>query len=110
MYQPDIIFIAKEQEGIIGKTKIEGSPTMVIEILSPSTAYYDLRKKFRIYEKYGVKEYWIIDPELRKVEVYKHENVKYGIFSEAESMGNIFSATLKGFEVALDEIFGSDHT
>ena len=54
VYQPDILFIHQKQAKIIGKSKIEGNPDIVIEILSPATAYYDLRKKFRIYEKFGV--------------------------------------------------------
>ena len=62
VYQPDILFIEKDRRKIIGKTKIEGSPDIVMEILSPSTAYYDLRKKFRVYAKQGVREYWIVDP------------------------------------------------
>ena len=110
VYQPDILFIHKKREKIIGKTKIEGSPDIVIEILSPSTAYYDLRKKFRIYEKFGVKEYWIVDPELKRIEVYENENSKYKIFSEAENEGSVSSAVLKGFEVELTELFGGRRT
>ena len=44
-FQPDIIFISKERSAIIGETKIEGAPDLIIEILSPSTAYYDLGRK-----------------------------------------------------------------
>lgn len=44
-YQPDIIFIAKDRLHIIETTKIKGAPDLVIEILSPSTGYYDLKKK-----------------------------------------------------------------
>jgi len=106
VYQPDILFIHKERKKIIGKIKIEGSPDIVIEILSPSTAYYDLRKKFRIYEKFGVKEYRIVDPELKRIEVYRNENNKYIIFSEAENEGTVSSVILKGFEVELIELFG----
>ena len=110
VYQPDILFIGKKRSEIIGKTKIERSPDIVIEILSPSTAYYDLRKKFRIYEKFGVKEYWIVDPELKRIAVYENENSKYKVFSEAENEGSVSSAVLKGFEVELIELFGGRKT
>jgi len=50
-YQPDIIFISKERLNIIGEKKIEGPPELVIEILSESTAYYDLRHKKRSTKK-----------------------------------------------------------
>lgn len=75
-YQPDIIFISNKRMNIVGEKKIEGAPDLVIEILSPSTAYYDLRKKYWKYEEYGVKEYWIVDPDGRSVEVYINENKK----------------------------------
>lgn len=106
VYQPDLLFIHKNREKIIGNTKIEGNPDIVFEILSPSTAYYDLRKKFRAYEKFGVKEYWIIDPDLKRIEVYENKNSTYKIFSEAENEGRVKSALLNGFEVELVEIFG----
>jgi Uma2 family endonuclease len=52
--QPDILYITGERKEII-KDRVEGAPDLVIEILSPSNAYYDLRQKKNIYEKYGVK-------------------------------------------------------
>ena len=45
-YQPDILFIAKERLNIIGEQRIEGAPDLIMEILSPSTAYYDLKAVF----------------------------------------------------------------
>lgn len=56
-YQPDIIFISNEQKHLIDKDGFYGAPALVIEILSPITAKYDLEEKKEIYERYGVKEY-----------------------------------------------------
>ncbi|CAD7772607.1 MAG: Putative restriction endonuclease [Candidatus Methanoperedenaceae archaeon GB50] len=50
-FQPDIIFISKERFNIIGETKIESAPDLIIELLSPATAYYDLGRKYEVYEK-----------------------------------------------------------
>ena len=61
-YQPDIIFISNTRIDIIKKEKIEGAPDIIIEILSPSTAYYDLVYKKEVYARHRVKEYWIVDP------------------------------------------------
>ncbi len=61
VYQPDIVFIRKGREEIIGDSKVEGVPDLIIEILSPSTAYYDLRNKYKTYESSGVTEYWIVE-------------------------------------------------
>jgi Uma2 family endonuclease len=51
--QPDILYISAERKSDLIKFRVEGAPDMVIEILSPSNAYYDLRQKKDIYEKYG---------------------------------------------------------
>ena len=60
--QPDILYISNERKSALIKDRVEGAPDLVIEILSPSNAYYDLRQKKDVYEKYGVREYIIIDP------------------------------------------------
>ncbi len=104
-YQPDIVFIPKQRQEIIKDDGIYGAPDLVVEILSPSTAYYDLRKKFRIYEKYGVREYWIVDPEMGSVEVYFNEQGHFSLTGKAEGKGEVESTVLKGFKVTLDEVF-----
>lgn len=105
IYRPDIIFISKERLNIIGEKKIEGAPDIVVEILSDSTAYYDLRHKKRIYEKHGVKEYWIVDPMEKGIEIYENKEGKFILISDAVNNGAVKSNMLKGFEVNLEEIF-----
>ncbi len=65
---PDVIIVCDPE--IIKEEAIHGVPDLVVEILSPSTARNDKIKKKIIYEKYGVKEYWIVDPFSKSVEVY----------------------------------------
>ena len=67
---PDLIFIAKENEKIVTKKNIRGVPDLVVEIISPASKRYDLVMKRKLYERFGVKEYWIFDPEKERVEVY----------------------------------------
>jgi len=62
VFEPDILFVAREQADIIRERGIFGPPDLVIEILSASTAPHDRGPKFRIYERAGVKELWLIDP------------------------------------------------
>lgn len=104
-YQPDIIFIARDRQDIIKPDKINGAPDLVVEILSPGTAYYDLRKKFKVYEKTGVREYWIVDPEEQSVEVYTLQEDKFILGQKAEKQGHIHSAVVEGFTVAVENIF-----
>lgn len=103
--QPDLIFIARDRRNIIGEQKIEGAPDLIVEILSPSTAYLDLTKKKRLYEMHGVKEYWTVDPEQQTVEVF--ENTDDGFMQRARVVesGTAASTLLDDFTVDLDDLF-----
>ncbi len=61
-FQPDIFFISNERMHLIKEDGLHGAPDLIIEILSPSTAKYDLQDKKDVYERSGVTEYWIVDP------------------------------------------------
>ncbi len=106
IYQPDIIFISKDRLNIIGEKKIEGSPDLVIEILSPATAYYDLRIKKDTYEQSGVKEYWIVDPIQKTIEVFGNKKSRFESVSAAKGEGVVKSDLLNGLSIAVKEIFG----
>lgn len=104
-YQPDIIFISQDRMNIIEPKRINGAPDLVVEILSPATAYYDLRHKFRVYERYGVKEYWIVDPEESSIEVFIREGEKLSLSQRLEERGQVTSSLLQGLTVSLESIF-----
>jgi len=104
-YQPDLVFIARERLSSIEPDKINGAPDLVAEILSPGTAYYDLRKKFKIYEKHGVREYWIIDPEEQSVEIYTLQDGRFTPGQKAEKQGTVASTVVEGFAVPVESIF-----
>ncbi|MBQ9478138.1 MAG: Uma2 family endonuclease [Selenomonadaceae bacterium] len=65
---PDVVIVCNPE--ILNDPWIEGVPDLVVEVLSPSTARYDKFSKKALYEKYGVKEYWIVDPANRTIEIY----------------------------------------
>ena len=62
VYEPDILFVARDRLDIIQRHGLVGAPDLVIEILSASTAAYDRGDKLRVYERAGVRELWLIDP------------------------------------------------
>lgn len=75
--QPDIVVVCDEKK--LTDYGCKGVPDIVVEILSPYTFKKDKIEKFNLYEKYGVKEYWIIYPGEKIIEIYKLIDGKYGI-------------------------------
>jgi Uma2 family endonuclease len=64
--QPDIIFVSHQSKSIIKADAIHGTPDLLIEILPPGNPKHDLIRKKNLYQKFGVKEYWVINPESRE--------------------------------------------
>ena len=62
-FQPDLAFYRAERRTAIRDNHVEGAPDLVVEVLSPRTADRDTGPKFAAYERHGVLEYWILDPE-----------------------------------------------
>jgi len=108
--QPDICVICDLSK--IDKRGCLGAPDMIVEILSPSTAKKDYSIKYNLYERAGVKEYWIVSPEAKYVEIFLlQEDGKYaeGIIYEEkdypEEKNIIPVGTLSGLEIDFNDIF-----
>ena len=74
LVQPDLLFVSDERRVIIGEKRILGAPDLVVEILSPSTAYRDRGIKLDLYARRGVREYWIVDPVEDVVDAWRFGN------------------------------------
>jgi len=105
VFRPDIVFISEARKKEILTDRIIGAPDMLIEILSPSNAYYDLRQKMDVYQKYGVKEYIIVDPIAEIAELYLLENNVYALHQKAQKSEDLNSAVLPGLTFPLSKIF-----
>lgn len=103
--QPDIFFITTEHASVIGEKRIIGPPDLIVEILSESTAYLDLRYKKNLYEKSGVREYWIVDPLEKSVEVFILQDNAYRLDQRITGEGSVCSRLLEGFSIELNKIF-----
>ncbi len=68
--QPDVLFIANANLGVLAEDGVHGAPDLVIEVLSPATAQLDKKQKRRIYSRAGVKELWLVDPLLLQIQRY----------------------------------------
>lgn len=103
--QPDILFISKERLDIIKEAAVMGSPDLVVEIVSPSSASYDTIDKRNIYEQYGVKEYWLVFPQEKVIEILMLENNLYREFCKAKKTGGVKSKIVDGMAVELKDVF-----
>mgnify|MGYP001327293968 CR=1 FL=1 len=102
--QPDILFIAKNRLDIITEMNIQGAPDLVIEILSPSTGRHDKVEKSRMYYKHGVKEYWIVDPDHKVIEVFIPAEKNWNLFQSYNTDEILTSPLLNGLEIPLKDI------
>ena len=73
--QPDVIFVARADAGIVTEPNLKGTPTLLIEVLSD--ARHDRVRKRDLYARFGVGEYWIVDPHADRVEVYRLAGTTY---------------------------------
>jgi Uma2 family endonuclease len=102
--QPDVIFIAKERLDIVKEEQVEGAPDIIVEVLSPWNWIVDRRKKFQTYAKAGVREYWIVDPKARTIELFGLLGVTYALIGK-HGVGEIVrSEVLQRFEVKVEEV------
>ena len=69
--EPDLLFVSHARRDILTRKNVSGSPDLAIEVLSPSSRRTDEIVKRRLYERFDVCEYWIIDPELETVKVHR---------------------------------------
>jgi Uma2 family endonuclease len=100
--QPDLVVICDQSKR--DERGCKGAPDMVVEILSPSTASYDRVTKFNQYQKAGVREYWIVDPDSRTVAAHILENGRY-IISAYGDEGVAPVHVLEGCEIDLADVF-----
>ena len=103
--QPDILFISKDRLNIIGDKNLQGAPDLVIEILSESNAYRDLIQKKKLYARFGVKEYWIVVPEEKTIDIHILKDKTYQLYKELGEFDTLESQILKGFKMELKAIF-----
>ncbi len=105
--EPDLLYVSNERSEIL-REWVYGAPDLVVEILSPGTRKVDEITKRRLYDRVGVREYWIVDPELDAVKIYHRADD--GTFPRVaeltrEAHGTITTLLLPEFSLALDELF-----
>ena len=103
--QPDLVFIADEDMDVLTDKNAWGSPTWLVEVLSDP--FRDRNLKLQRYERFGVSEYWIVDPSNDRVEVYRLEGGVYGAPTTHEAPECLSPLRPAGLSVDLTELFGA---
>jgi Uma2 family endonuclease len=106
--QPDVLFIKAEKWSAKSKKYFEGSPDLVVEVLSPNTRRVDQFIKFGTYEKAQIPEYWMVDPKARLVQVYILDNQQYVLLDDFMGDEMIESKVLSGFKITAASLFVQD--
>ena len=102
--QPDVLFVSKNRLKILTKAGAKGAPDLAIEILSASTRRRDEVTKLRLYDDFGVDEYWIVDPGRESVRVYRRAGKKLALVSEVFD-GFFETPLLAGLTISTPVIF-----
>jgi len=106
--EPDLLLLTNERLGEITTSPwVQGPPSLVVEIGSPSTRKRDATIKRRLYERVGVDEYWIVDPELDSIDVYRLTNGRYERTAQLtlENGDVLTTPLLPGLSLALSIVF-----
>ena len=83
--QPDLLFVANENAHILNERNVRGAPDLVIEVLSESTRRKDVLRKRRLYARAGVAWYWVVDPEIDRIEFLRREGDDFALDSRADA-------------------------
>jgi Uma2 family endonuclease len=103
--QPDLIFVRNDRRHIITERAIEGPPTLLIEILSPTTHQIDRVTKAQLYARYQVPHYWLIDPDQRTLEAYELVIDHYGLAASARDAEVFAPPLFPGLSIQLADLW-----
>ena len=119
--QPDLVFVTAGRESIVTARAIEGPPDLAVEILSPWSDQRDRVAKAELYARYGVRHYWIVDPEARTLEMYEpgrdaprrgrrsrggtRRGAKYRLVATHEGATMVRTSLFSDFEIDLGRVW-----
>jgi len=108
--QPDVFVVCDKSK--LDKRRCKGAPDLIIEVLSPATARRDRREKFLLYEKFGVKEYWLVEPDAKLITAFILKDNQYGrpnIYSDEDEMkSSIFTDLIVNLAEVFTDIEGEE--
>lgn len=106
--EPDLLFVAGDQSSIMTEKNIQGPPALVVEVLSKGTRKKDAQIKRRLFERTGVREYWLVDPELDLVQVLRPSDARKLVRVDelsAEDDATLTTPLMPGWQLAMPALF-----
>ena len=106
--EPDLIYFTRQRyEEVVGTKNAEGPPNLAVEVLSPGTRRKDEIIKRKLYERMGIEEYWVVDPDIDTVKVYRLKGDVYERVAELtlERQDSLTSPLFPGLVLPLADVF-----
>ena len=105
--EPDLLYVANDQQDILTESNVSGPPSLVVEVLSSSTRRRDETLKLELYGRMGVREYWIVDPDLETFTVYRAADDRFARIGELSIEANdaLSSPMFPGLALPLSSVF-----
>jgi Uma2 family endonuclease len=99
--EPDLLYVSKERASVVGPANVQGAPDLVVEVLSESTEKADRATKLKLYARFGVKEYWILDPGACSAEIYRSQEAGLDLVEKLAPDDKLTSPLFPGFSLPL---------
>jgi Uma2 family endonuclease len=102
---PDLLFVAANQDRMVTDRNVQGAPALVVEIASPGTRTRDEQVKRQLFDRGGVREYWIVDPHFNTVRVFRRQaDESFQSVAELTSVDVLTTPLLAALEIPLNDL------
>jgi len=103
--QPDLVILRSTRDHLVSDRGIEGAPDILVELLSPGTVALDRRAKQAAYARFGVPEYWLVEPVAGHVELYRQSAELYVLERRFDKTSRLTTPSFKEVDVDLAQVF-----
>jgi Uma2 family endonuclease len=103
--QPDLIYVDATRAAAVSARGIEGPPSLVVEVISPSTPRIDRTTKFQLYARYQIPFYWIVDPDARAIDAYELGDTGYRLVTRASGLAAVSLPPFPGLSLVPDSLW-----
>ena len=104
--EPDVVFVRADHAERVERMFVRSTPDVVVEVSSPSTRRLELVRKRELYERFGVSEYWYVELDAERIEVYRLHERRYAAPALITRGERLESPLLPGFAVAVQDVLG----